>query len=152
MLSRKLLLSLLALTISLLSVNAIAANTANEASFSTAQKAEIGTIIHDYLLKNPSILVEMSQKLQAEQQAKEQARVMKIIPSVAPELFNDRNDPILGNAKGTVTIAEFFDYRCPHCQAMSAVLDNLLKKHANVRIVLKPVSYTHLTLPTTMLV
>lgn len=133
MFTKKLLLRLLALTMSLVSAVCMA----ESSHFSPAQTKAIGVIVHDYLLKNPTLLVEVSQKLQAEQQAKELKNVKKIIPSIAADLFLDDSSPVLGNPKGTVTISEFFDYRCPHCQAMSSVLENLLQQHANLRVVLK---------------
>lgn len=40
-----------------------------------------------------------------------------------------------GNPKGQVTLVEFFDYQCPHCQAMSNIVEALIRENPNLRIV-----------------
>ena len=52
-------------------------------------------------------------------------------------LFHDANDPIGGNKKGIITIAEFFDYQCSHCMDMVPVVDAIVKANPDVRIVYK---------------
>jgi len=49
----------------------------------------------------------------------------------------DPNTPTAGNSLGAVTITEFFDYRCPYCRTMQAVLEKLVAKDRRVRLVLK---------------
>ncbi len=45
--------------------------------------------------------------------------------------------PIGGNAKGDVTIVEFFDYRCPYCKQVEPSLDALLREDERLRVVYK---------------
>lgn len=52
-------------------------------------------------------------------------------------LLRDKNDPVGGNPKGTVTVVEFFDYQCSHCASMAYVLDAAIKKNPNLRVVYK---------------
>jgi protein-disulfide isomerase len=52
-------------------------------------------------------------------------------------LIHNNADPVTGNMQAKVMIVEFYDYRCSHCVAMSAVLHNLINSHANVLIVYK---------------
>lgn len=52
-------------------------------------------------------------------------------------LFQQNNDPIIGNPQGKVTIAEFFDYQCSYCVAMASVLHKTVDNNPVVRIVVK---------------
>lgn len=100
------------------------------------QVKQVQQIIHDYLVKNPQILVEVSQALQQQEMTKTQAKAGQVISENAKALTGD-NSPSMGNAAGKITIVEFFDYQCPHCKDMTKITDNLLKKNANIRIVFK---------------
>ncbi|GGE39633.1 DSBA oxidoreductase [Agaricicola taiwanensis] len=52
-------------------------------------------------------------------------------------VFFDKNAPVLGNAKGNVTVVEYFDYQCPHCKTMHPTLMKVVKEDGNVRLVMK---------------
>ncbi len=105
-------------------------------SFDPAQTKSIQTIVHDYLIKNPEVLVEASQNLQKKQQEAmtEQAKVA--IVDHAAQLFSGDMTTV-GNLKGNVTVVEFFDYQCIHCKKMSPVMSELLKKDPSVRVIYK---------------
>ncbi|OGV51090.1 MAG: hypothetical protein A3F46_03405 [Legionellales bacterium RIFCSPHIGHO2_12_FULL_42_9] len=105
-------------------------------SFNPTQTKSIQTIVHDYLVKNPEVLVEASQNLQKKQQEAmtEQAKVA--IVDHAAQLFSG-NMTSVGNLKGNVTLVEFFDYQCIHCKKMSPVVSELIKKDANLRVIYK---------------
>jgi len=45
--------------------------------------------------------------------------------------------PVGGNAEGSVTVVEFFDYNCPYCRRAEPVLAELLTKNPDVRLVYK---------------
>lgn len=53
------------------------------------------------------------------------------------ELLHDKTAPVAGNPLGSVTIVEFFDYRCPYCRVMQQRLQALLAQDKSVRVVLK---------------
>lgn len=101
---------------------------------------QVEQIVHDYLLNNPQLLVEMSQRLQQNRvdqfkQMEEKAR--KVIPSVAHELFQDPQSPIGINPKGNVTLVEFFDYQCQHCKDVAPMLQTIQKQDKQLRVVYK---------------
>ena len=52
-------------------------------------------------------------------------------------LFYDPGAPVLGNPKGTLPIAEFFDYRCPYCRGMHPMLQRLIAANPDIRYVAK---------------
>ncbi len=61
----------------------------------------------------------------------------QLIHQYANQLFHSPEDPIMGNPNGSVTLVEFFDYRCIHCINMTSIINNAIKKNPNLRVVLK---------------
>lgn len=55
----------------------------------------------------------------------------------ATPLFHQHSDPVAGNARGKVTLVEFFDYQCSHCIHMSSIVRALIKDNPNLRVVFK---------------
>ena len=45
---------------------------------------------------------------------------------------------VVGNPKGDVTLAEFYDLNCPYCRRASADVDALIKGDKNLRVILVP--------------
>ena len=109
----------------------------NSSSFNPNQTKEIQQIIHDYLVKNPQVLIEASQALQQQQMAQMQKTASKAITENARDLFNNSTSPVVGNPNGDVTVVEFMDYQCPHCKEMNPVIDGLIKTDGNLRVVYK---------------
>ncbi len=111
-------------------------STAATATLNDAQKTEIQKVVHDYLLANPEVLLEVSQALQQKQQNDMQAQAHSIIMKNAPALFAD-GMTVIGNPKGNTTLVEFFDYQCIHCKKMAPVIAQLVKDNSNLRVVYK---------------
>ena len=109
-------------------------------SFNEQQTKQIQQITKEYLLNNPQILVEVSQKLQEQQEQqlrKLEENARRVIPQYAKDLFNNQNSPVVGNASGDVSVVEFFDYQCGHCKEMTEVMNTLEQKDSNLRIIYK---------------
>lgn len=107
---------------------------AADAPMSDAQKKQVEQVIHDYLIQNPEVLVEVSQVLQQKQQKAMQEGALSAINENAKDLFAN-NITTVGNPKGNVTLVEFFDYQCGHCKQMRPVLDELIKSNNNLRVI-----------------
>jgi len=99
-------------------------------------KIKIEQIVHDYIVNNPEILVEASQALQAKQQKEMQLQAKSAIAEHGSTLVSGTLT-IAGNPKGDVTLVEFFDYQCSHCIKMKPVVNELIKKNPNLRVVFK---------------
>lgn len=106
-------------------------------SFSPQQKKEIQNIVHDYLVNNPEVLLQASMALRKKMEAKQQTDAMKAIETNKAMLFNNKQNPSIGNPDGNVKMVEFFDYQCPHCKVMSKTIDNLVKKNSNLQVIFK---------------
>lgn len=105
--------------------------------FTPAQEARIGEVAKDYLLAHPEILVEVSQKLQAQQQEKQlQAMTVAVIQNQSA-LLNDKGTPSYGPADAKVTVVEFFDYQCIYCARLAPELEKVIKANPGVRFVFK---------------
>jgi protein-disulfide isomerase len=105
--------------------------------FSAAQKSEIERIIKDYLVSYPEVLQEAIAELDKRQAVADAEKAKAAIAGNAEALFNSSRQVVLGNAKGDVTMVEFFDYNCGFCKRALLDMMELLKDDAKLRIVLK---------------
>ncbi len=107
------------------------------AEFTPAQRAEMGTIVKDYLLQNPEVLQEALAELDRRQKAEETAKRQQAVDEKSGQLFNAPNEVVLGNPKGKVTLVEFFDYNCGYCKRALDDVGRLMKTEPELRVVLK---------------
>lgn len=123
------------------------------APFSDFQKNEIRNTVREYLLENPTVIVEAIEGLQRRQQpaaAGQQHSGNNALSANMDRLVNARRDPSIGNPNATVTVVEFFDYQCPYCKRMAQDLAKLVEEDPDLRVVFKefPVFGTKSTLAT----
>lgn len=105
--------------------------------FSGSQKSAIEKIVHDYLVKNPEVLVEVMSELEAKRAAAEKAKQGDAVAKYQTQIFNEPTSYVAGNPKGDVTIVEFFDYNCGFCKRTFGPLMNTLKDDGQIRLILK---------------
>ena len=105
-----------------------------DAQFNDAQKEMMGKVVHDYLVKNPEVLIEASQALQQKQQKVMQEQAQSAIGANIKALLAQPLTTV-GNPKGDVTLVEFFDYQCVHCKKMAPMIKSLLAKNPQLRVV-----------------
>ena len=105
-----------------------------------AQQKQIESIVHNYIVKNPTVIIEAVQALQ-QKQVEDNQKAMQKTQAVAAKfsdaLFRQANDPIAGNANGKIILVDFFDYQCVHCTKMPPVIEALVKSNPNVKVVFK---------------
>ena len=104
---------------------------------SPEQRQAIEAIIGEYISKHPDVVVNALQTYQAEMQKEQQRQAEAALQEVEDELLNDPQTPTAGNAKGDVTIVEFFDYNCGYCKRALSDMEEILKEDKNIRFVLK---------------
>lgn len=107
------------------------------AQTTTADRAAVEKIVRDYILTNPEIITEALQLLQAKKKFAETAADRQMLNSNRAQLISDPTSPVGGNAKGDVTVVEFFDYRCGVCKRIHPIVDQLVKSDPNIRRVYK---------------
>lgn len=106
-------------------------------ALSPAQEEAIRKLVHDYLVKNPEVIVEAMAKLREKRQQAERARVGKVLAGYRKQIYENTQSPIAGNPKGDVTIVEFFDYQCGYCKAVMDRLLKTVKGDGKIRLVFK---------------
>jgi protein-disulfide isomerase len=105
--------------------------------FSDEQRREIGSIVRDYLLKNPEVLQEAIAELEKRQALAEADKHKAAISTHREALFNSKRQVTLGNPQGDVTLVEFFDYNCGYCKRALGDMLELLKSDQKLKFVLK---------------
>ncbi len=105
--------------------------------FSDAQKKEIGEIVRQYLLQHPDILIEMSRKLEQQQNEAKAARAEAALKAHGKALFSGEGDLVIGNPDGKVKMVEFFDYNCGFCKRSLPDVIRLKDTNPDLKIIIK---------------
>jgi protein-disulfide isomerase len=101
------------------------------------QRKEIEGVIYDYLMDNPEVILQAVEKLRNKEERAEQESVREHLTLASEAIYNDPLSPYAGNPNGSVTIVEFFDYRCGYCKRVFPALQELLESDDDLRIVFK---------------
>ena len=100
-----------------------------------ANRSQIEQVVQEYLLTHPDIIIQMSNRLDAQQASAEQkARDDALFDVGVQALVDPKVAFVIGPANAKVTVAEFFDYRCPHCKASLGAVKSLIDSGMNVRV------------------
>lgn len=110
---------------------------ASDEALSESQVAEVEKTVRDYLLKNPQILIQMSESLERRQAEERELRLRTAISENADMIFRDDYGLEAGDPEGDVTIVEFSDYNCPYCKRAFNAVTKLLDSDKKVRVILK---------------
>src|SRR6202034_4903173 len=90
----------------------VAPPAASAENFSDGQRAEIESIVKNYLIAHPEVLEEAMAELNKRQAAAEAEKHEASVATNADAIFNSPRGVTLGNKDGDVTFVEFFDYNC----------------------------------------
>ena len=100
------------------------------------KREDIETVVHDYIMENPKVIIDAVTKFQEQERAQATEGTRKAYSEVKDQLHNDPMSPTIGDPKADVVIVEFFDYNCGACKAMIGALEEVVKEKG-VRVVLK---------------
>lgn len=119
----------------LLMTSMLATALAAPAMAADMSRADIENIIHDYIMKNPQVLIDSVNKMEMDKQAQTDVETKAKIKENYDWLYKNKDHAQAGNPKGDVTVIEFFDYNCGYCkQAVNDVM-TLLEEDKNLRLV-----------------
>jgi len=121
----------------LLALGALLPSGALAQTLSPEQRAEVLNILREALRTDPTILRDAMGSLEQAEQAQRNSAQIRAIAMRAEQLFRDPADPVKGNPQGRVTIVEFFDTRCGFCKQLHPVMEQLLARERDVRVVMK---------------
>ena len=97
----------------------------------------LNQVIEDYIRNHPEVIIESLRSLEDRQRQAEAEHRRQIILARSDVLENDPTSPVFGNPEGSVTIVEFFDYRCGYCRRMVPAMQRLLEEDPDLRWVMK---------------
>jgi protein-disulfide isomerase len=121
---------------------------AEAADLNAPPRQQIESIIHDYLMQHPDVLIAALREAEDKLHHEDEAKASQAVIQHRREVFNDPATPVAGNPQGDVAVVEFFDYRCPYCKQVEPSLESMLKQDPKLRLVYKefpilgPVSVT----------
>ena len=100
------------------------------ADLDATDRATLNSIIEDFIRNNPEIVRDTLIALAAREEAeRKQTGLSKV--------RDDRGDPVMGNANGTITLYEFSDYNCGYCKRVFEPIQQLVRDNPDVRLVIK---------------
>ena len=103
---------LAAVILTLAPIMAFAQDDTAAKTFSPAEKTAIENVIKNYLTKeNPDVIKEAIQELQRREQVSAESKSLEAIKNNKDKIFNNPDSAVGGNAKGDVTVVEFYDYQ-----------------------------------------
>lgn len=100
------------------------------AELDAGEKAEVRTIIEQYLMENPELVRDVLTNLAQREQRAELDRALAVARQ-------DEEDGLMGNPNGDVTIYEFSDYNCGYCKRVFNDLRQVLSEDPNVELRVK---------------
>src|SRR4051794_38695772 len=100
-------------------------------------RADIETIVREYILQHPEVLMESVQGHQERERVEAQKRSNDGIAANRRELFADAASPVTGSANAEIAIVQFFDYKCGYCRRVAPTVSKLIEEHKNVRVIFK---------------
>jgi len=112
-------------------------NDANQTAFSDQQTKQVESIVHNYIVKHPQVIVESMQNLQEQQVNKEKSLLTNNAQKFNKEIFNPNTAGrfSIGNPNGKVIMTEFFSYQCPNCRMMEQMVASLVKNNPELQVI-----------------
>ncbi|MBU6234759.1 MAG: DsbA family protein [Alphaproteobacteria bacterium] len=98
-------------------------------------REQIDQFIHEYLMKNPQVVIDSVNEYGKKQQEAENKKSEDAVKANMNWLVSNTKHAEAGNPKGDVTIVEFFDYNCGYCKQALSDLMSIIDSDKNVRLV-----------------
>ena len=108
-------------------------------SVSPSQQGQIESIIKQYLLAHPEVIVESMERWQRQENAQRDKRKLDALSALSEQVYFHPMTPTSGASKdkSDLVVVEFFDYQCPYCKKVVPSVLNILKTDKNVRFAWK---------------
>lgn len=108
--------------------------------FAIQNKQEFEDLIKNYIISNPEVLIQSLEEMQKKRLQAQESQIESAIQK-NQKLLEGSKAIVIGNPTGTVTIIEFFDYNCGYCKKASSVINSIIAKDNNIKVIYKPVAF-----------
>lgn len=95
------------------------------ATFDDDQKAQIESIIDDYVSNHPEVILRAMKKLEQDEKKNLEVNMLKI----ASKVRMSDSIPYLGKKNAKHYIIEFYDYNCGYCKVLEPMFERALKDY-----------------------
>lgn len=103
----------------------------------TLTAGEVEALVADTMRARPELVVEAIRSYQAREQERERAEQTAALDSARELLERNPADPVFGPDDASVTLIEFFDYRCGYCKRVLDDVMALVDTETDLRVVFK---------------
>lgn len=110
---------------------------ADPAAAQELDRSEIETVVREYLLANPEVIVEALSILESREAERRAAAQARVLGDSRDLLERHPDSPVGGNPDGSITVVEFFDYNCAFCKRALPTKEALLEADGDIRYVYK---------------
>ncbi len=107
------------------------------APLDTEQQQQVKQLVRDALMENPEILVEVINELKKKESGQREKAQKSALSASYSDLFNNNSDPVAGPEKALVSMVYFGDLNCGYCKRQDPILDKLVEKYPNFRVIYK---------------
>jgi protein-disulfide isomerase len=91
-----------------------------------------GGNVRGYLLSHPELVAEMTDRLQKQQEAADEAKAAAAMKKLGLGPFFDTKIAfVTGPADAKKSVVEFYDYNCPYCRASLPAVEKFYSAHKN---------------------
>ncbi|CAG7590750.1 MAG: DsbA family protein [Candidatus Midichloria sp.] len=98
---------------------------------------EVVRIVKKYIEENPEAIMKSIENYYAAKANEAKTIQKNMLMQSKDKIYNNINDPRIGNPKGSIKIVEFFDYACSFCRKMLPIQQKILAEYPNIQLVLK---------------
>lgn len=109
----------------------------DSSKFTDAERAEIESIVKNYLLENPKVMQEVGQELASMLEEERRDAQTEAVISLRGQFVTEGVTPVFGNPKGDIDVVVFLDYNCGYCRRVLPVLEELVADDPYVRVVVR---------------
>lgn len=112
-------------------------------SKTSSMEENIDKKIHDYIIKNPNVIIESIQNLQKQKAQEEQEKTAAIKEKAVKNKDSVFNAKIgghitIGATNPKVIVTEVFGYQCPVCRATSPAITTILQNNNDIQFIFIP--------------
>ena len=110
---------------------------AQAAPLDADQQQQVRELIRSTLVENPDILVEAINELRKREMDAQKNAQKAGLDARKAALFDNPEDPFIGNPKGKLNLVYFGDYNCGFCKRQDPVLEQMAKAFPDLKIIYK---------------